>query len=143
METDIVEPQSQTILPIDDDEAVQDMFKIVAAHFKHSFFGVKDEESALNVLEKYKPDVIVIDLYLSGTDGYQILAQIRRSDFDPGCPIVATTAYDSLDTLKRVLLAGFDAYLPKPFGVMELMPFLGKVIAGSANAGCESAPALL
>ncbi len=95
------------------------------------------------LLEKCKPDVIVIDLYLLGTDGYQILSQIRQSDFDPGCPIVATTAYDSVDTLKRVLLAGFDAYLPKPFGVSDLMPFLGRVIAGAGSAGVESTPALL
>lgn len=131
-----------SILLIDDDEHVQNIFKMVAEHFSLWLQAVKDGESALNILERYSPDVIIVDLYLFGADGFQILRQIRTSELNPGCPIVATTSYDSTTMLGNVLLAGFDAYLPKPFSVFDLAPFLNRVISGSLPAD-SVAPALI
>jgi len=103
-----------TLLLIDDDEDTQLMFALLATYHGGSVFAVKDAESALNYLENHRPDIIVIDLYLENTDGYQTLHWIRQSAFNPHCPIVAATAFFTPMTLSRSVLSGFDGYLEKP-----------------------------
>ncbi|MCC7451518.1 MAG: response regulator [Anaerolineae bacterium] len=123
-----------SILLIDDDPATRDLFRIAADFNGITLAAVEDGESAFNHLERRTPDIIVIDLYLFGTNGFEILQQIRHSDFDPHCPIVATTAYYTSSAVRDVILSGFDAFLPKPINVLNLMPFLHRVILQELDA---------
>ncbi len=117
----------RSVLLIDDDADVRDLFRIVMDFNGIALAAVPDGESAFNYLEKYTPDIIVIDLFLFGTDGFEVLKQIRHSDLDPGCPVVATTAYNTTSAVSDVILSGFDAFLPKPISVLTLVPFLKQV----------------
>ena len=117
-----------SILLIDDDPATRDLFRLVAEFNGIKLFAVEDGESAFNYLEQHTPDIIIVDLYLFGMDGFEIAQQIRHSDLNPHCPIVATTAYYTSSAVRDVILNGFDAFLPKPISVMNLMPFLRQVV---------------
>jgi len=81
-------------------------------------FGTGTAELALDVVERERPDVVLLDIGLPGMDGYAALTEIRRfSDV----PVVMLTARDDpMDKVKGLEL-GADDYVTKPFNHLELM----------------------
>ena len=104
-----------TVLLVDDDFDAQSVFELVMKHYKVPFNIVGDAESALDFLKTNTPDVVLMDIFLPGMDGYQALDRIRRSSMATGSRIIATTAYYTNDTQQEVIRRGFDGYVPKPF----------------------------
>src|SRR5215471_1867577 len=104
-----------TVLLVDDDTDAQAVFELVMTHYNVPFSIVGDAESALDYLKTNTPDVVLMDIFLPGLDGYQALDRIRRSAIASGSRIVATTAYYTNDTRQELLQRGFDGYVPKPF----------------------------
>jgi len=104
-----------TVLLVDDDFDAQSVFELVMQHYKVPFDIVGDAESALDFLKTHTPDVVLMDIFLPGMDGYQALDRIRRSATASGTRVIATTAYYTNDTQQEVIRRGFDGYLAKPF----------------------------
>jgi two-component system cell cycle response regulator DivK len=104
-----------TVLLVDDDFDAQSVFELVMQHYKVPFNIVGDAESALDFLKTNTPDVVLMDIFLPGMDGYQALDRIRRSALASSSRIIATTAYYTNDTQQEVIQRGFDGYIPKPF----------------------------
>ena len=80
--------------------------------------GAGDGETALDLVEREHPDIVLLDVGLPGIDGYEVLRQIRVfSDV----PVVMLTARDdAMDKVKGLEL-GADDYVTKPFNHLELM----------------------
>lgn len=77
---------------------------------------------ALDRLRFERPDVIVTDIAMPGEDGFALLGRVR-AHADPDVartPVVAVTAYASVDDRRRALALGIDEYLPKPVDVAHL-----------------------
>jgi CheY-like chemotaxis protein len=102
------------VLLVDDDPNVQSMFQMVMEHYDLTLDIASDEASTLAFLEQYQHNLIVLDIFLAGTDGYQILQTIRKVQGDNHTPAIAITAYYTSDTMDDVLRAGFDGYMLKP-----------------------------
>jgi CheY-like chemotaxis protein len=107
--------QPLSVLLVDDDFDAQSVFELVMQHHKVPFNIVGDAESALDFLKTHTPDIVVMDIFLPGMDGYQALDRIRRSALASRSRIIATTAYYTNDTQQEVIRRGFDGYVPKPF----------------------------
>lgn len=114
-------------LLVDDDEQVQDLFRMVFEHYGRTLYVASDQETALKALAGARPDVIVLDIFLPNTDGYRVLQSIRETYPHLRCPVVATTAYYTSDTEEEVLNHGFDGYLLKPLVPQTLMAYLEEV----------------
>lgn len=69
-------------------------------------------------LERFSPEVLVLDLRLPDTDGITLLQEIRRSQ--PSLPVIVTTSYVSMEPLINVLDLGHSGYLVKPFDMEDL-----------------------
>ena len=80
--------------------------------------GATDGETALDLVEREHPDVVLLDVMMPGLDGYETLRQLRAfSDV----PVVMLTAKDGvLDKVKGLEL-GADDYVTKPFDHLELL----------------------
>jgi two-component system, OmpR family, KDP operon response regulator KdpE len=80
--------------------------------------GAGEGETALDIVEREHPDIVLLDVGLPGIDGYEVLRQIRAfSDV----PVVMLTARDdAMDKVKGLEL-GADDYVTKPFNHLELM----------------------
>lgn len=104
-----------SVLLVDDDPDVQTVFELVMNHYQLPYAVVGDAESALDYLRSYTPDIVLMDIFLPGLDGFQALSRIRQSSLAQGSRIIATTAYYTYETEQEVLERGFDGYLPKPF----------------------------
>src|SRR5260221_4749533 len=109
-----------SVLLIDDDDTTADLFDLVMEYNNVDFIRVANAELAFDYLQQQRPDVIVIDIFMPGLDGYQTLNKIRRNHLADGVMCVATTSYHNADTPTTLSNYGFDGYLPKPLETNSL-----------------------
>lgn len=77
-------------------------------------------EEALAQLATFHPTLIITDLSMPNADGYQLLKTLRERPDTAGRPVIALTAHVMNGDKDRVLSAGFDGYVGKPFDVLTL-----------------------
>ena len=106
------------VLVVDDDAALAEMLGIVlrGEGFEPTF--VSDGDKALDVFRDTRPDLVLLDLMLPGTDGIDVCRQIRA---ESGIPIVMLTAKTDTVDVVLGLESGADDYLVKPFKSKELV----------------------
>lgn len=121
-------PQIASVLLVEDDPHTCNIFKMVMDHYALNLTIVNDAETAYQHLATHSPDVIVLDIFLPGTDGYQIFNRIRQQSLAPNAAILATTAYYTEATRSEVLARGFQGYLPKPLDSSSLVTSLEDAI---------------
>ncbi len=106
------------MLVVDDDPALSEMLGIVLRNegFEPSFVG--DGDGALAAFRSTKPDLVLLDLMLPGTDGVDVCRAIRA---ESGTPIVMLTARADTADVVIGLECGADDYVVKPFKPKELV----------------------
>ena len=106
------------VLVVDDDPALAEMLGIVlrAEGFEPAF--VSDGDAALGAFRREKPDVVLLDLMLPGTDGIEVCRQIRA---ESGVSIIMLTAKGDTPDVVLGLESGADDYIIKPFKPKELV----------------------
>lgn len=106
------------VLVVDDDPALSEMLGIVLRNegFEPSFVG--DGDGALAAFRATKPDLVLLDLMLPGTDGVDVCRAIRA---ESGTPIVMLTARADTADVVIGLESGADDYVVKPFKPKELV----------------------
>jgi signal transduction histidine kinase/CheY-like chemotaxis protein len=84
---------------------------------------VSSAREALDVLEKERIDVLLSDIEMPGTDGYQLIRELRLRSSQQGgsVPAAALTAYARTEDRLRALRAGFQLHLAKPVQPAELV----------------------
>lgn len=95
----------------------------------------KSVVAAMSHLEQSTPDVIISDVAMPTQDGLDLVRQVRALDGPTSnVPMVALTAFTSDDDRRRILAAGFNAYLAKPVAPLELM----RILADLRNEGATT-----
>jgi DNA-binding response OmpR family regulator len=126
----------KTILVVDDERKIVDLAR---DYLEHAGFLVRtagDGQAALEVVERHKPDLIVLDLGLPGLDGLDVTRRIRRAS---NLPVIMLTARDDeLDKLVGLEL-GADDYLTKPFSPRELVARVRAVLRRTDQGAQSSA----
>ncbi len=78
---------------------------------------VTDGIAALEAARQLRPDLILMDINISGLDGYEVTTRLRALEELKEVPIVAVTAATLRGDRERALIAGCDGYIPKPIDV--------------------------
>lgn len=105
------------ILVVDDDAALAEMLTLVLHNEGFQSRIVARGDEALSAYRDYKPDLVLLDLMLPGTDGIEVCRQIRA---ESGVPIVMLTAKSDTVDVVVGLESGADDYIAKPFKPKEL-----------------------
>jgi two-component system response regulator MtrA len=106
------------VLVVDDDPALAEMLGIVLRTEGYEPSFVADGDRALAAFRTTKPDLVLLDLMLPGTDGIDVCRQIRA---ESGTPIVMLTARGDTVDVVLGLECGADDYIIKPFKPKELV----------------------
>jgi DNA-binding response OmpR family regulator len=113
------------ILITDDDEGVQDIFKIILerAGYEVEIFG-----EAQSILENnyIHPDLFMLDRQLSGQDGLKVCRFLKSQNSTRGIPVIIVSATPGL--AKLALDAGADDFIEKPFQIKDLLGVVQKWI---------------
>ena len=88
----------------------------------------RDGIQALDQVDKFGPDVVVLDLNLPGLDGYGVLAHLRSRPATVNVPVIVLTAKGDEDNEVRVFELGADDFLTKPFRARALSARLDAVL---------------
>jgi signal transduction histidine kinase/CheY-like chemotaxis protein len=119
------------VLLVDEDQDTLNMLTVMLTECKATVQGVASADAALEMLEWYKPDVLVSDLAMPGEDGYSLIAKVRAMEALNGhsIPAVALTAYVRIEDRARALSAGFNMFVPKPVEPNELITTIANLAA--------------
>jgi len=82
-----------SILIVDDQPYIQELFSQELMGEGYKVLSTGDAESAKVCLENSKPDLVLLDLFLNGFEGWNVLHEIKRKD--PHLPVLIVTAYDT------------------------------------------------
>lgn len=124
----------RTILLIDDDKI---LLELLSSHLQmagYTVFVASNGPQGLQLAAQDKPDLVVLDVMMSGMDGWTVCERLRKIST---VPIVMLTAKgEEFDKLRGFRL-GVDDYVTKPFSFAELIARIGAVLA-RALRGQES-----
>ncbi len=98
---------------------------------------VTDGIAALEAARQLRPDLILMDINISGLDGYEVTTRLRALEELKDVPIVAVTAATLRGDRERALIAGCDGYIPKPIDV-DRFPQQVKAFLGGLRERIES-----
>jgi CheY-like chemotaxis protein len=105
---------SRRILVVDDNVDGADMLAGLLALDGHSVHTVSNGPKALESLDDFAPDLVLLDIGLPGLDGYEVARRIRADPRRARTRLVAVTGYGRDADRERSQAAGFDAHLVKP-----------------------------
>ena len=109
-----------SILVIDDEEANRALLSRRLMRQGYSVLVAATGEAGLAIAARESIDVILLDVLLSGTSGYEILARLKSNEASREVPVLVITAVDGSENVARCLALGADDYLPKPFDPVVL-----------------------
>lgn len=109
-----------SVLIVDDNPANAKLADIVLANAGYEVRTAADAATALQLLESFVPDVILMDLQLPGIDGFELTRMLKRSAATAQITVIALTAYAMKGDEQRARAAGCDGYIAKPMNTRTL-----------------------
>ncbi len=111
----------ELILIVEDNEKNRILFRDILQARRYRTLEAATGEDALAVLQKERPDLILMDIQLPGKDGITITKEIKGKEDTKDIPVFALTSYAMKGDRERMMEAGFDSYLSKPIKVTEFL----------------------
>lgn len=127
----------QTILVIDDDELVSRTLQRALKLYDYQVMVANSGTEGLHVARRHIPDLLVLDIVMPGTDGYQVCRQVRGDPLLKDVPILFLTAKSKDEDKIEGFRAGGDDYLAKPFNMQELQLRIRAILRRSGNGSDE------
>jgi two-component system cell cycle response regulator DivK len=118
--------QYRTVLIVEDSEDARYFMRLELEQLGYRVVEAENGEKAIEVAERERPDIILMDLSLPIMDGIAATEKIRSRDGFKTVPVIAVTAHQETDFRADAKAAGFDAYVTKPIDI----PWLGELIEG-------------
>ena len=126
------------VLVVDDEPSIVD---VVSMALRHHGFGVETAgtgREALNLVRRWHPNVMVLDVMLPDMDGFEVARRLAAEHAE--VPILFLSARDATADKIRGLTAGGDDYVTKPFSLEELVARLRNILRRTGiaqeSSGC-------
>ena len=113
--------KSSNILTIDDSSFVRNLLKNVLTQKGYNVYAASNVEEGLNILNKHKVQLILLDLIMPGIDGINFLEIIKENSNYFDIPLVVVSGDSSRDNYARVLKNGASDFIKKPFIIEEVL----------------------
>ena len=109
------------ILVVDDNEDILQVVELILKNNGMEVEAISDGNQAINRTGKFKPDLILLDVYLAGVDGRDICQKLKADKGTNQIPIIMFSAQSNLDEVKKY---NAEDFIAKPFEIIDL---LGKI----------------
>jgi len=124
------------ILIVDDEPGVVVALQFLMEQQGHNVLVARRGEDALDLIYKYKPDLVILDIMLPGIDGYEVCEIVRLNPDYRDIKILFLTARSDEVEIAKGLALGADAYITKPFSNDKLVAAVNQVLENTyAEAG--------
>ena len=117
-----MEPAQQAkILVVDDNAQNRALARETLEDEGYEVILAENGDAGLRAVEAHRPDCVLLDIRMPGTDGFAVCARIRELPEARDTPVVFVTALRDVDTVDQALRAGGDDFLTKPVRPTELV----------------------
>jgi diguanylate cyclase (GGDEF)-like protein len=124
--------QKPLILVVEDDEDAR-LVLTELLRPRYDVDAVGDGETALKRAAELNPDLVLLDLFLPGMDGFGALTGLRRNSKTADTPVIFLSAQGDAETKSQGLSLGAADYLAKPFSEQELMARVDRTLKLTAQ----------
>jgi CheY-like chemotaxis protein len=124
------------VLVVDDDADTRDLLQVVLQQAGAEVVPAESVDAAVEVFRDAPPHIIVSDIRLRSSDGYELMKAIREKNkqYRGYTPAVAITGFSSPGDKERALAAGFNAYIVKPFDPVEIVTTIATLVSEAADS---------
>jgi CheY-like chemotaxis protein len=109
------------ILIIDDAVATCEMYSMLLQKRGHEVETAPDGNTGLSMVEKFRPDVVLLDIGMSGLNGFETCKHIREMPSGKNLLVIAVTGWPKYEVAQRARQSGFNEVLVKPLLVEDLL----------------------
>lgn len=107
------------ILVVDDDQDILDALKVILSMDHYNVTGTNKGEEAVTLVHGSHPDLILLDVLLSGMDGRDICRKLKAERATKNIPVIMISAHP--DAAISTRQAGADCFVAKPFDIDDLL----------------------
>lgn len=119
------------VLVLEDDLAVADLLREYLLREGHAVLRAGDGDSAIALAARHRPDLLLTDIWMPGTDGLEAARRIKGAPETAGCVVIFVTALTTQSVRQQAMALGAAAFLTKPFELEEL----GRTVRTALSAG--------
>src|SRR3989344_2535573 len=101
------------VLIVEDDNFLRDLLARKLGKEEYAIEHASDGETALEMLKKSTPSVILLDIILPGIDGFEVLRRVRAEESGKNIPVIVLSNLGQRDDIEKAKVAGADDYLIK------------------------------
>lgn len=123
--------KEHTILVVDDQKGIRSLITEALQEESYQVCSAGGGIEALALLQKVKPDLIILDMKLPGMSGLEINKEVAL--LDPNIPVVLMTAYGDLNKINNLKEHGIKYFLPKPFDIADLNKLVSSILRPQAK----------
>jgi two-component system alkaline phosphatase synthesis response regulator PhoP len=124
-----------TILVVDDDAFIRRPLEFILRKEGFDPVTAADGDECMDQLAAHRPDLIIMDVMMPGTDGFELCATIKRSTRYSEIPVLLLSARGRDHDRNRGLRSGAAAFMTKPYSPSELLTRVREMLSGELTRG--------
>ena len=126
------EKSNRTIMVVEDYDDTRMLLKQGLEMLGYSVLEASNGQEAVDIADRERPDLILMDLDLPILDGIAATQRIRQQEHMESVPIVAVTAYPLSYSRVKAFAKGCNEYMPKPIDLSELARVVNRYLSPNA-----------
>ncbi|MCS6910123.1 MAG: response regulator [Anaerolineales bacterium] len=117
------------VVCVEDEPAMIDLIRLILGRKGYEVIGATGGREGLDVIQREKPDVVLLDLMMPDMDGWEVYQKLKAHKQTKDIPVIMVTARaQSIDKVLGLHIARVDDYITKPFGPQDLVESVEKVL---------------
>ena len=117
-----MKPREPYALIVDDEKSIRDTLSGVLSDEGWNSYRASSGLEAIEIFQKQKPDLVLLDVWMPGMDGIEVLQKLKEINFL--IPIVVMSGHGNIETAVRATKLGAFDFLEKPLSIDKILPIL-------------------
>jgi signal transduction histidine kinase/CheY-like chemotaxis protein len=130
---DLKKLPSRRVLVVDDNHDAAETLGTLLSALGATVCTVHSGTEALNIIDNFGPDVVLLDIGMPGMDGYEVARRIRATSSAGNAMLIALTGWGQEEDIQRSEVAGFDYHLVKPPDMDKLWQLMSSPLRHRRN----------
>lgn len=105
----------KSVLVVEDNNFIANLVKTLLKQSQIQFLGASSITVARSLIQKLKPDLIILDRYLPDADGHTLLEELRNDFYTKDIPVIMMSGENHMGQIKQSIQLGANDYVVKPF----------------------------
>jgi DNA-binding response OmpR family regulator len=123
---------SWSVLVVDDEPMTRNMLRMILSYAGHEIYEAEDGLDALQKIEQYSPDLVILDVMMPNMDGIDVCKALRKNEKTSNLPVVMLSARTNPADVEAGLAAGANKYLTKPISRKQLLEEVQELLMKTA-----------